>query len=73
MRRGKGDWIPVWKISSRYNDRQVQIILEMINKRLKNFAIAFENESSYLILSDRSLDADYADEILSKIKKKSYN
>jgi len=73
MRRGKGDWIPVWKISSRYNDRQVQIILEMISKRLKNFAIALESESSYLILSDKFLDADCADEILSKIKEKSYS
>lgn len=70
MRRGKGYWIPIWKISSRYNERQVQVILKMISKRLSNFAIAFENESNYLILSDEFLDADYAGEVLSKIKKK---
>jgi hypothetical protein len=64
-------WIPIWRISSSYNEHKVATILKMTIKKLGNFAIAFENESNYLILSDESLDEEYANEILSKIKKRS--
>ena len=46
-------------------------ISKMIIEKRGNLAIAFENESNYLILSDESLDEEYANEILSKIKKRS--
>jgi len=62
-------WTPVWKISLKYNKDQVMTILAMVKKKLHNFAIAFENEDNYLIMSDERLDEGYADMILSKITK----
>ena len=61
-------WIPVWRVSLKYNKNQVKTILAMIKSKLDNFAIAFENEDNYLIMSDESLHDTYSDRILSKIK-----
>jgi hypothetical protein len=64
----KGEfWTPAWKISRRYNENQVLTILTMLRKGLGNFAIAFENEDNYLILSDGALDESYAGKIVSEI------
>jgi hypothetical protein len=61
-------WTPIWKISLKYNKNQVMTILAMAKKKLHNFAIAFENEDNYLIMSDERLDESYSNMILSKIK-----
>jgi len=71
IEKENGFWIPIWKISGSYDEHQVTTILKMIIEKRGNFAIAFENERNYLILSDESLDEEYANEILSKIKKRS--
>ena len=49
-------WIPIWKISIKYDDRQATAILRVIKRKLSSFAIAFENEDNYLILSDLALE-----------------
>jgi hypothetical protein len=66
-----GFWVPIWKISVKYNDKQAMTILTMLKKRLHDFAIAFENEDNYLVLSDDPLDSGYADKILSEITEES--
>jgi len=62
-----GFWVPIWKISAKYNDNQAKTILTMVKKRLHDFAIAFENEDNYLVMSNEPLDASYADKILLEI------
>ncbi len=62
-----GFWIPTWKISPKFNDDQAMKILMMVRKRLRSFAIAFENEDNYLILSNQRLDESFTNKILSKI------
>ena len=60
-------WFPIWRISQRYNEDQVMTILSSIKKKFNNFAIAFENDDNYLILSDNILDTNFADKILMEI------
>ena len=60
-------WFPIWRISQRYNEDQVMTILSSIKKKFNHFAIAFENDDNYLILSDNILDTNLADKILMKI------
>ena len=60
--------MPTWKITPR--EDRTGIILEVIRKLSKDFAIAFENEDNYLILSDKPLDKSWTDEILSRTKQK---
>ena len=63
-------WMPNWKITPRDDEDETRIIVEMIRKKSNDFAIAFENEDNYLILSDKPLDKSWIDEILSRIKQK---
>jgi hypothetical protein len=65
-----GFWMPTWKITPRDDEDKTGIILEVIRKSSKDFAIAFENEDNYLILSDKPLDRSWTDEILSRTKQK---
>lgn len=60
-------WFPIWRISQRYNEDQVMTILSSIKKKFNHFAIAFENDDNYLILSDKILDTNFADKILKEI------
>ncbi|MGQ9543397.1 MAG: hypothetical protein ACUVTM_04845 [Candidatus Bathyarchaeia archaeon] len=65
---GRGEyWFPVWRISRRYDDSQVATILRMLKGRLGKFAVAFINDENYLVMSDKALDEDYANEILSAV------
>ena len=64
---GEHYWFPIWRISQRYNKDQVMIILSLIKKKFDRFAIAFENDDNYLILSNEIMDTTFADKILMKI------
>ncbi|MCJ7760976.1 hypothetical protein MUP59_07555 [Candidatus Bathyarchaeota archaeon] len=65
-----GFWMPTWRITTGDDEDITGIILEVIRKSSKDFAIAFENEDDYLILSDKPLDKSWTDEILSRTKQK---
>jgi hypothetical protein len=63
-------WTPAWKMTPKYDDKQAATILAMLKRRIREFAIAFENEDNFLILSDQALDNDYAEEILAEMTSK---
>lgn len=63
-------WFPIWRISSIYNEDQIKTVVLMLKKKFDKFAIAFENNENYLILSDNIINRKDADKIISVINQK---
>jgi len=62
-------WMPTWKITPGDDEDKTGIILEVIRKSSRDFAIAFENEDNYLVLSDKPFDKSWT-EMLTRTKQK---